>query len=59
MRFKTTAMYLSVSALLCGPASAGVVWSDEFNGDAIDSGTRTYDIGGWGFGNGQDAGNTP
>jgi len=53
MCFKTTAMYLSVSALLCGPASAGVVWSDEFNGGAIDSGTWTYDVGGGGWGNGQ------
>ena len=33
--------------------NSGVVWSDEFNGDAIDSGTWTYDTGGGGFGNGQ------
>lgn len=32
---------------------------DEFDGDVSDTGTWTYDIGGWGFGNGQDAGNTP
>jgi hypothetical protein len=32
---------------------------DGFNGDVSDTGTWTYDIGGWGFGNGQDAGNTP
>ena len=44
---------LIVSALGCGPASAGVVWSDEFNGTVIDSGTWTYDVGGGGFGNGQ------
>jgi beta-glucanase (GH16 family) len=31
----------------------GVLWSDEFNGDAIDPGTWTYDVGGGGFGNGQ------
>ncbi len=37
----------------CGSASAGIVWSDEFNGDVIDSGTWTYDVGGGGFGNGQ------
>ena len=33
--------------------TSGVVWSDEFNGSAIDPGTWTYDIGGGGFGNGQ------
>ena len=45
---------IAFSAMLgCGPASAGIVWSDEFNGDVIDSGTWTYDVGGGGFGNGQ------
>lgn len=51
-----------MSALGYGPVSASaqtLVWSDEFNGDVIDTRTWTYDIGGWGFGNGQDAGNTP
>ena len=33
--------------------SNGVLWSDEFNGDVIDPGTWTYDVGGGGFGNGQ------
>ncbi|HKW29112.1 MAG TPA: family 16 glycosylhydrolase [Verrucomicrobiae bacterium] len=33
--------------------TSGVVWSDEFNGSAIDPGTWTYDTGGGGFGNGQ------
>jgi beta-glucanase (GH16 family) len=33
--------------------SGGVVWSDEFNGSAIDSATWTYDYGGGGWGNGQ------
>jgi beta-glucanase (GH16 family) len=33
--------------------SNGVQWSDEFNGDAIDFNTWTYDYGGGGFGNGQ------
>ena len=42
-----------VSALGYGPASAGTVWSDEFNGSVIDSGTWTYDVSGGGFGNGQ------
>jgi beta-glucanase (GH16 family) len=31
----------------------GVVWSDEFNGTVIDTGTWTYDVGGGGWGNGQ------
>ncbi len=33
--------------------SGGVVWSDEFNGSAVDSGTWTYDVGNQGWGNGQ------
>jgi beta-glucanase (GH16 family) len=33
--------------------NSGVVWSDEFNGNAIDFGTWTYDVGGAGWGNGQ------
>ena len=53
MSVRTTVMCLIVSALGCGPASAGIVWSDEFNGSVIDSGTWTYDVSGGGFGNGQ------
>ena len=30
-----------------------LVWSDEFDGDEIDSENWTYDIGGWGWGNGE------
>jgi beta-glucanase (GH16 family) len=33
--------------------TGGVVWSDEFNGSAIDSSTWTYDVGNQGWGNGQ------
>lgn len=33
--------------------SGGVVWSDEFNGTALDSSTWTYDVGNQGWGNGQ------
>jgi len=29
------------------------VWHDEFDGDAINLGNWTYDIGGWGWGNGE------
>jgi hypothetical protein len=30
-----------------------LVWSDEFDGDAIDPSNWNYDIGGWGWGNGE------
>jgi beta-glucanase (GH16 family) len=30
-----------------------LVWSDEFEGDAINPSNWTYDIGGWGWGNGE------
>ena len=53
MTFRAIVLGLSVSVLGCGLVSAGVVWSDEFNGHAIDSGTWTYDVSGGGFGNGQ------
>ena len=53
MSVRTTVMFLIVSMLLGRPASADIVWSDEFNGDVIDSDTWTYDVGGGGFGNGQ------
>jgi beta-glucanase (GH16 family) len=33
--------------------TGGVVWSDEFNGTALDSGTWTYNVGNQGWGNGQ------
>lgn len=33
--------------------SAQVIWSDEFDGPAIDRSIWTYDIGGWGWGNGE------
>ncbi|MEI8040718.1 MAG: family 16 glycosylhydrolase [Verrucomicrobiota bacterium] len=53
MTARTLATGLIVSFLGCGPALAGLVWSDEFNGSAIDPGIWTYDVGGGGFGNGQ------
>jgi beta-glucanase (GH16 family) len=53
MSIRTTVMCLIASALGSGPASAATVWSDEFNGSVIDTGTWTYDVGGHGFGNGQ------
>ena len=30
-----------------------LVWNDEFGGDTIDESSWTYDIGGWGWGNGE------
>ncbi len=35
------------------PAGMELVWSDEFDGDAVDRSNWTYDIGGWGWGNGE------
>jgi len=44
-------LVMSIYAVDC--ASAGVVWSDEFNGPAIDDNVWTYDVGNQGFGNGE------
>ncbi len=35
------------------PEGFELVWSDEFDGDTIDQENWTYDIGGWGWGNGE------
>lgn len=35
------------------PEGMELVWSDEFDGDSIDLDNWTYDIGGWGWGNGE------
>jgi beta-glucanase (GH16 family) len=35
------------------PEGMELVWSDEFDGDEIDRTNWTYDIGGWGWGNGE------
>lgn len=35
------------------PAGWELVWHDEFSGDEIDRSNWTYDIGGWGWGNGE------
>lgn len=35
------------------PEGMELVWHDEFDGDAIDPNNWTYDIGGWGWGNGE------
>ncbi|MDW3179571.1 MAG: glycoside hydrolase family 16 protein [Acidimicrobiia bacterium] len=35
------------------PEGMELVWSDEFDGDAVNLENWTYDIGGWGWGNGE------
>lgn len=35
------------------PEGMELVWNDEFDGDAVDRANWTYDIGGWGWGNGE------
>jgi beta-glucanase (GH16 family) len=35
------------------PEGYELVWNDEFDGDGIDPANWTYDIGGWGWGNGE------
>lgn len=35
------------------PAGMELVWNDEFDGETIDRANWTYDIGGWGWGNGE------
>lgn len=35
------------------PEGMQLVWSDEFDGDTVDRSNWTYDIGGWGWGNGE------
>ena len=35
------------------PEGMELVWSDEFDGDVVDRSNWTYDIGGWGWGNGE------
>jgi len=35
------------------PDGMELVWSDEFDGDTVDLTNWTYDIGGWGWGNGE------
>ncbi len=37
----------------CAASNAAIVWSDEFNDPKIDTDTWIWDVGGWGFGNGQ------
>lgn len=42
-----------VSITVINPIYAGIVWSEEFDGPSIDKSKWTYDVGNWGFGNGE------
>ncbi len=53
MHVKTVLLSSVLFLLACGSAFANVVWSDEFDAPGIDTDTWTWDVGGWGFGNGQ------
>ncbi len=44
-------LWIFFSILNAGQAE--VIWSDEFDGSSIDASIWTYDVGGWGWGNGQ------
>jgi beta-glucanase (GH16 family) len=35
------------------PEGFELIWNDEFDGDTVDPANWTYDIGGWGWGNGE------
>jgi beta-glucanase (GH16 family) len=50
---KAVALSVALMGLGCAQSSAGLLWSDEFNGTQIDPAVWTYDVGGGGFGNGQ------
>lgn len=52
-RLGARALPLLLLALACAPASAGLVWSDEFEGPNIDPNIWTYDAGAGGWGNGE------
>ncbi|MBN1766318.1 MAG: family 16 glycosylhydrolase [Sedimentisphaerales bacterium] len=53
MYLKATSMILVILFLACESVYSDVVWSDEFDGPDINRDIWTYDVGGWGFGNGQ------
>jgi len=53
MHIKAVLLGALLVSLTYGSAHAAVVWSDEFNGPVIDSDIWIWDVGGWGFGNGQ------
>jgi beta-glucanase (GH16 family) len=53
LAIRQTAVGLIVCALVGEAGTAGLVWSDEFDGNGIDLATWTYDVGGGGWGNGE------
>ena len=48
---KSFLLLLSILSVLSVPDGYRLVWSDEFNGNAIDTSKWGYDIGGGGWGN--------
>jgi len=50
---RSTVLILIVCLSVCSSVHSAVVWSDEFDGPYIDTNTWTWDVAGWGFGNGQ------
>ena len=50
---KKAFLNLTILLFVCGSVHSAVVWSDEFEGPYIDTDTWIWDVGGWGFGNGQ------
>ena len=48
---KSFLLLISIISVLSVPDGYRLVWSDEFNGDSIDTSKWGYDIGGGGWGN--------
>ncbi len=53
MDIKVRILCFAVLLLTSLPARATIVWSEEFDGPEIDTETWIWDVGNWGFGNGQ------
>lgn len=53
MNIKANLFGLVMLILTVMPAHSAVVWQDEFDGTEIDTETWIWDVGGFGFGNGQ------
>lgn len=53
MYLNATMFALALLLFAGAPAHATVIWSEEFDGPDIDTETWTWDVGSWGFGNGQ------
>lgn len=53
MSLKSSIFMALICLVAAGTAQSDLIWSDEFDGTEIDKNVWTYDIGGWGWGNGQ------